>query len=121
MDLEKAMQFMLDMQAKHEAWLHAHNQAVVRLDEQIARVEKIAESNATRIGQLMDVSSSLAHHGEETDRRFDETNQKIRGLADAQSRTDEKPNALVDMVDKLVKRNSSALSNRPLCEAVSIW
>ncbi|MGH9406504.1 MAG: hypothetical protein ACRD3D_11800 [Terriglobia bacterium] len=46
----------------------------------------------------------LAHHGEETDRR-------IRELSEETSRrfqdTDHKLNALIDAVDKLIKRNGS--------------
>lgn len=90
MDVEKTIQFILDMQAKHEVWLQRHQEAIARIDAAI-------EANAGRIGQLVDVSMSLANNlqtlGEETDRRFRETDYKL--------------NALIDTVDKLVKRNGN--------------
>ena len=94
------MQFILEMQAKHEVWLQRHQEAITRIDAAI-------EANTSRLGQLVDVSLSLARHGEETDRRFKETDRLIRELREAQVSTDYKLNALIDTVDKLVKRNGS--------------
>ena len=50
------------------------------------------------IRQLVDVTMSLAHHGEETDRR-------IRELAESGAHTDRRLDALIDLVDKLTRRN----------------
>lgn len=64
-----------------------------------------------RIKTLVDVSMSLAHNlqtlGEETDRRIKETQQSIRELRESQATTDYKLNALIETVDKLVRRNGN--------------
>jgi hypothetical protein len=95
MDIEQTVRFILDTQAKLEASAHLH-------DERMARIEAAVEANTGRIAQLVDVSLSLAHHAEETDRR-------IRELAEDTNRrfqdTDYKLNALIETVDKLVRHN----------------
>lgn len=93
MDIEKTMQFILETQARLEASSQKH-------DEQIAENARQIQEHSSMIRQLADVSLSLVHHGEETDRR-------IRELAEAQARTDYKLNALIDTVDKLVRRNGN--------------
>jgi uncharacterized membrane protein YccC len=91
MDIEQTMQFILEMQAKHES-------AIQKSDERFARFREQTEE---RFRSLVDVSMSLAHNlqllGQETDRR-------IRELGEE---TNYKLNALIDTVDKLVKRNGS--------------
>lgn len=52
MDLEKAMQFMLDMQAKHEGWLQRHEEAMKRHDEAINRIDAALETGTARAAQL---------------------------------------------------------------------
>ncbi|MGH9430382.1 MAG: hypothetical protein ACRD3T_02445 [Terriglobia bacterium] len=94
MDIEKTMQFILETQAKLEASAQKH-------DEQIAENARQIQANTGMIRQLVDVSLSLAHHGEETDRRIGE-------LTEAQTRTDYKLNVLIDAVDKIVRRNGSS-------------
>lgn len=94
MDIEQTMKFILEMQAKHEVSIQQNS-------EVIARLERLVETDAHRISQLVDVSMSLAQHGEETDRR-------IRELRDAQAQGEYKLNALIETVDKLVRRNGGA-------------
>jgi uncharacterized membrane protein YccC len=100
MDVEKTMQFILEMQARHEATIQQileaqgrHEAAMQQLDERLNRVSALSEANTARIGQLVDVCASLANHGEETDRRFRETDFKL--------------NALIETVDKLIRHNGS--------------
>lgn len=45
MDIEKTMQFMLDMQAKHETWLQKHEEA-------FTRIEAALEAGAARAAQI---------------------------------------------------------------------
>jgi len=68
------------------------------LKERQAEIARLTEANQGMIRQLVDVAMSLARHGEETDRR-------IRELAEAGAETEHKMNALIDTVDKLVRRN----------------
>ncbi|MGH9327256.1 MAG: hypothetical protein ACRD2B_11325 [Terriglobia bacterium] len=88
MDVEKTIQFILETQAKHEI-------ALQQSDERFAHFREETEE---RFRSLVDVCMSLTRHGEETDRRFRETDERFR-------ETDYKLNALIDAVDKLVKRN----------------
>ncbi|MGH9344388.1 MAG: hypothetical protein ACRD19_11585 [Terriglobia bacterium] len=101
MDIEKTMQFILEMQAKREI-------AIQRNDEQIAKVAELVAANTTRISQLVDVGLSLSHHSEEMDRRMEETGRLIKELRDAQAHSDYKLNSLIDAVEKLIRRNGSA-------------
>lgn len=96
MDIENTMRFILDMEAKHEAWLQKHGEAMKQHDETFARINAAIETNTTRIGQLVDVSLSLA-------RATEETHASIKELREAQSATDYKLNALIDTVDKLAR------------------
>lgn len=63
MDIEQTMKFILEMQAKHEVSIQQNS-------EVIARLERLVETDAHRISQLVDVSMSLARQDEETDRRI---------------------------------------------------
>ncbi len=94
MDTEKTIQFILEMQAKHEIAIQQWDERFLRFQQEVGQ----------RFSTLVDVSMSLARHGEETDRRIrelsEETNRRFQ-------ETDFKLNALIDTVDKLIKRNGS--------------
>jgi chromosome segregation ATPase len=129
MDIEKAMQFILDMQAKlqakHEAAVQKHDAALQKHDEEIAEVRglitenaRAIQANTARTAQLVDVSLSLASHAEETGRQIrevdDRLGQRLEKLAESQSHTDRRLDAAIDMpsklsviVEKLAKRNAS--------------
>ena len=78
------------------------------------------EANAGMIRQLVDVTFSLAHHSEETDRRLEETDRRlgarieqlaesvdarIQQLVESQAHSDRRLDALIDVVEKLTRRN----------------
>ncbi len=102
MDIEKTMRFMLDMQAKHETWLQKH-------DEAIARIEAAGEANDRRIAQLVDVSLSIARSVEQNSASIKELREAqaagFRELREVQAASEYKLNALIDAVDKIVRRN----------------
>jgi uncharacterized membrane protein YccC len=67
MDIEKTMQFILDMQAKHEASIARHGEEMAELrasmkkhDEQIAANTEQIGKNAGQIGQLADLVKRIA-------------------------------------------------------------
>ena len=102
MDIEKTMRFMLDMQAKHEAWLQQHDGEISRLNASMAAASDL-------IGRLAQAETRLVE-------RMDTGFQKLRadvekltagvdGLREAQAATEYKLNALIDTVDKLARRN----------------
>ena len=93
--IELRMNFIIEQQAQFAA------------DIQLL---KDRQSDAQRmIGQLVDVTMSLARHAEETDLRLrqlgEETDRRFRELAEAGAHTDRRLDALIDTVDKLVRRN----------------
>lgn len=82
--IEARMNFIIEQQAQFAV-------DIQQLKERQTETQRM-------IGQLVDVAMSLARHGEDTERR-------IRELADAQAHSDRKLDALIDTVDKLVRRN----------------
>jgi hypothetical protein len=81
------------------------------LKERQAETQRLIEADREMIRQLVDVTMSLARHGEETDRRIRDlgvhTDERLRELAEAGVHTDRRLDALIDSVDKLARRNSS--------------
>jgi ABC-type transporter Mla subunit MlaD len=99
-NIESRMSFIIEQQAQFT------------VDIQLLK-ERQAETREM-IRQLVDVTMSLARHGEETDRRLRElaeagahTDERLRQLAEAGTHTDRRLDALIDTVDRLVRRNGS--------------
>ncbi len=90
-NVESRMNFIIEQQAQFAAGIQL-------LKERQADTLRLVEANTGMIHQLVDVTMSLAHHGEETDRR-------IRELADPGAHTDRRLDALIDIVNKLARRN----------------
>lgn len=97
-DLKARMKFVIEQQAQFAADIQI-------LRERQAETSRHVEANTAMIRQLTDVSLSLAHHLEETDQRV---GARIEQLAEAQTNTEYKLNALIDTVDKLVRRDGGA-------------
>jgi hypothetical protein len=98
--IEARMNFIIEQQAQFAA-------DIQQLRERQAETRTLIEANARHIGantgmirRLVDVSLSLVHQGEETDRR-------IRELAVSGEHTDRRLDALIDAVDKLSRGNGS--------------
>lgn len=88
------MQFIIEQQAKFTV--------------DIQKLQERQEATTAMIRQLVDVSMSLAHHGEETDRRIKELTTAHKELTEAQVHTDRRLDALIDVVDKIIHRNGGA-------------
>ena len=91
--IESRMNFIIEQQAQFAVDIQL-------LKERQAESSRQIESNAGMIRQLVDVCLSLAHHGEKTDER-------IRALGEGVRELGEDLRALIDTVDKLVRRNGS--------------
>jgi acyl transferase domain-containing protein len=89
--IEARMNFIIEQQAQFAADIQA-------LKERQADAQRMIDANTGMIRQLADVTISLARHGEETDRR-------LREIAESGAHTDRRLDALIDTVDKLVRRN----------------
>jgi len=93
-ELEARMKFIIEQQAKFEVDVQMLKE---RQEEALRMVEghsRQLEVHAGMIRQLIDVNLSLTHHMER--------------LAEAQTNTEYKLNALVDTVDKIVRHNGGA-------------
>jgi hypothetical protein len=95
LDFESWKANMAEQQAQFWADLRA-------IEANQAETARLARENREHIARLIDVCMSLANHGEETDRRLRElgeaTDRRILELG-------ERLDVLMDVVDKLVKRN----------------
>jgi len=102
--IEQQAQFAADMQVLKERqaetlqMIEAHSRQIEAHSRQIG-------ANTGIIGQLVDVNLSLARHLEESDRRL---SARMEQLAEAQTHTEYKLNALIDTVDKVVRRDAGA-------------
>jgi hypothetical protein len=85
-NIESRMSFIIEQQAQFTVGIQL-------LKERQAETREM-------IRQMVDVTMSLAGHAQETDLR-------LRELAEAGAHTDRRLEALIDTVDKLVRRNSS--------------
>jgi len=109
--IEQQAQFAADMQVLKERqaetlrMIEAHSRHIEAHSQHIEAHSQQIEANTGMIHQLADVSLSLARHVEETDRRL---SARIEQLAEVQTHTEYKLNALIDTVDKLVRRNGGA-------------
>ena len=97
-DLQSQMKFIVEQQAQFAADIGA-------LKEMIEAHSRQLESLTSNVRQLIEVNMSLTHHLEETDRRL---GARIEQLAEAQAHSDRRLDALIDTVDKLVRRNGGA-------------
>jgi hypothetical protein len=106
MDIENTMWFILDMQAKREATIHRHDEAMARHDTAIGqhdaailRIDGAIEADTAMIRQLVEVGLSLAPSVEQTNASVNELREAVR---EAQAATDYKLSALMDTLEKLV-------------------
>src|SRR5574340_425138 len=99
MDIEKTMEPILKAQARLEASAQQHEERVARLESSMATATDLT-------GRLAQTETRLAERMEAGFREFREIQAAgFRELRDAQSATDYKLNALIDTVDKIVRKN----------------
>ena len=91
MDIEKTIQFILDTQAKIEASAQGH-------EERIARLEASMATATDLIGRLAQAEIRLAE-------RMDQMVVSFQEVKEIQAIGEYKLNALIDTVDKLVRRD----------------
>ena len=99
MDIEKTMEFILSAQARLEASAQQH-------EERIARLETSMATATDLIGRLAQAETRLAERMESGLRNFrEEQAAGFEKLREAQALTEYKLNALIDTVDKIVRKN----------------
>ncbi len=94
-NFESRMNFIIEQQAQFATDIQL-------LKERQTESQRMIDANRGMIRQLADVTLSLAHHLEETDRRL---GARIEQLAESGAHTDRRLDALIDVVDKLARRN----------------
>lgn len=102
MDIESTMRFILETQAKLEASAQEHNERIAANERQIQANTTQIGANAAHISRLVDVSLSLTQVVREANTRVSASIQELR---EAQAASEYKLNALIETVDKLVRRN----------------
>jgi len=95
---ENRMEFVVNQLAKCAT-------DIDRLTETQARLTEAQSRTDSMIRNLVDVSLSLANHLQETDERFDE---RINRLAERQERSEDRLDGLIEIVDKLIRRDGGA-------------
>jgi hypothetical protein len=95
MDIEKTMEFILSVQAKLEASAQRHDELLTKHDEQIGNL-------ATSVATLTDLVGRLAQAQIRSAELMTSGFQELREL---HANTESKLSALIDTVDKLVRRN----------------
>jgi hypothetical protein len=92
-NIESRMSFIIEQQAQFTVGIQL-------LKERQADTQRLVDADREMIRQLVDVTMSLAGHAQETDLR-------LRELADAGIHTERRLDALIDTVDKLVRHDGS--------------
>jgi len=91
MDIEKTMQFILDTQARLETSVGEHN-------ERLAKIEASVATLADLVGRLAQAELRLVE-------KMDRLAESHADLANSQTHTDQRLDALIAIVDRLVPRN----------------
>jgi chromosome segregation ATPase len=102
MDIEKTMQFILETQAKLEVSAQGHEARMARLESSMATVTDLVGRLAQAEIRLVERMDGLAGRVDGLAERMEAGFKELRGI---QAETEYKLNALIDAVDKLVRRN----------------
>jgi len=98
MEIEKTVEFILGVQARLEASVQKH-------DEQIAKLESSVATVTDLVGRSAQAEIRLAERMERVAAGFQEVEAGFRQLREIQASTEYKLNALIETVDKIVRRD----------------
>lgn len=82
MDIEKTMQFLLDMQVRHETWLQKH--------------EEVIQANDQMMSRLVEFSDTIS-------KLIEQNSMNIKELREAQAASDRRLNALIEALGRARK------------------
>ena len=104
MDIEKTMQFILEQQAQMQAQFAVQHQKNIeeheRFREDLGRLAGVVEG-------VIKVVDRAANNQDRHQEQIVQNQEQIGQLIEAQKHTDERLNALIKVVDDLVRRNGS--------------
>ncbi len=92
MDVERAIQFILDSQAKSEA---RHDKAEARNEKAMARLDRMEKLTLQLIGLMSQQTEHHAKLSRETDRRFRETDERLKEMTNTINTLGKKIDAFV--------------------------
>lgn len=95
MDIEKTMAFILGVQARLEASVAEHDDRIAKLESGLVELRSSVATVADLVGRLAQAEIRLA----------ESTKAGFRELREIQANTEYKLNALIETVDKLVRRD----------------
>ncbi len=98
MDVEKTIEFILDHQAQAEGRME-------RLERAMERLERANSQTSRTVNQLVRYGVSLRSDVRRHDKAIIRLDKAMARLAEVHAETDEKLNALIDIVDKTIRRN----------------
>jgi len=87
------MQFILETQARLQATASQHDERLARLETSLARLETSVSTVTDLVGRLAQAEIRLV--------------ERMDRLAESQAHTDQRLDILIDVVDKLVRRDGS--------------
>ncbi len=94
------MQFILETQARLEATASQHDERLARLETSLTTVSNSLNTVSDSLNTVTDLVGRLAQAEIRLVERMDR-------LAESQAQTDQRLDILIDVVDKLVRRNGS--------------
>ncbi len=108
MDIEKTIQFLLENQARFDARMEAN---FAKAEERFAKAEERFAKAEKRMDRVERVVAQLAAAGlrfrNEIRRSQLDTGKQIKALAERQAQTEDKLDALIEIVDRTIRRNNS--------------
>jgi len=97
-NIESRMDFIIEQQAQFAVDIQLLKERQTAFAADLESLKERQAETREMIRQLVDVTMSLARHAEETDER-------LRDQVEAGVHTDRRLDALIDTVDKLVRRD----------------
>ncbi len=119
MDVEKTIEFLLDHHARFAADLDLLKERQDRFDREQQQLKETVTEVAKSVAALaksvtvMELSvNRLIDVVAENSRQIAENSQQVKGLTQKQSQTDENLNALIKVVDDLIRRDGGRRPNK---------
>ncbi|MGH9407294.1 MAG: hypothetical protein ACRD3D_15860 [Terriglobia bacterium] len=103
MDVEKTIEFLIENQARFDARMEVN---FARAEDRFGKVEKRLDRTERVVAQLAAAGMRFRN---EIRRAQLSTERQIKALAERQSETDDKLDALIEIVDKAIRRNNGRL------------
>jgi|SRR6516162_1912234 hypothetical protein len=102
MNIERTQEFILKQQARFESNFAKADERFLRAEKRLDRLQRVVGRTARVVGQL--ASASLRFRNE-IRRSQIEADRQLKALRELTYETEDKLNALIDVVDRSIRRN----------------